>query len=210
MVLNCNSNCSLQPPGCIQQTPQSWPIAMLEVADAPSFYFILFLEKHEWRSWLCLEVSGVLVSLEVCPVWFWLGLQEFSFLSPFPRPTFQHSQKSSALSPGVKADRNEHRQEAAWHTHCHAWLSRSHQQQLNTESSGSFWTGSSLVALLWLDVLHCFSVVCLWHSSCSFLMCVWACGHACTCTLYCPNAHMFSRQICLKIRQYCKPHFQNK
>lgn len=47
--------------------------------------------------------------------------------------------------------------------HCHAWLNSSHQRQLNMESLGSFWTGSSSLALLWLDVLHCFPVVRMWH-----------------------------------------------
>lgn len=47
--------------------------------------------------------------------------------------------------------------------HCHAWLASSHQRQLNTENWGSFWTGSSSLALLWLDVLHCFPVVRMWH-----------------------------------------------
>lgn len=47
--------------------------------------------------------------------------------------------------------------------HCHAWLASSHQGQLNMESAGSFWTGSSSLALLWWDVLHCFPVVRMWH-----------------------------------------------
>lgn len=49
------------------------------------------------------------------------------------------------------------------HVHCHAWLASSHQRQLTRKSPQSFWTGSSSLALLWLDVLRCAPVVRMWH-----------------------------------------------
>lgn len=126
------------------------------------------------KSWPLLSLFGALL--------LWLGLFGymllcvcegsffFSSLSLPPPPPLPWSEKQYS-SPGVKADRNEHRQEAAWHTHCHAWLTSSHQQQLNIESTGSFWTGSSFLALPWLDVLHCFPVVSMWHIPFCLLFC---------------------------------------
>lgn len=37
---------------------------------------------------------------------------------------------------------------------CHAWLTSSHQGQLTTENSGSFWTAPSSLAPLWLDAFY--------------------------------------------------------
>lgn len=98
-------------------------------------------------------------------------------LSPIPPPTWATPPISH--DPGViSITWTESWQEVAWAgsrepgRHCHAWVTNSHQGQLDMAHWGSSWTGSSSPALLWWDVLHGFPGVTMWHPPsppCSFL-----------------------------------------
>lgn len=146
----------------------------------PSAWCVLVLFSSQGKQICCRLVEGkwgieaglnVSVSEELCLARRYLSISCFvsmrGFSSPpHPHPWLQplsHGRRtvfitwSESWQQWAQAGSNETR------THCHAWLASSHQRQLNMESLGSFWTGSSSLALLWLDVLHCFPVVRMWH-----------------------------------------------